>query len=197
MTTTKIVVLEDYKEEVRPEVVAANAFQITDAESMQAGVDLMSRLGKGVDMIEGYELKKMGAWKLKIKTITAEVAPMKKSVKAAYQIMRDKVAAYQMKAEEETAAAKAKLAENMMKGQLKPETASAKAALIVAPEATVESAAGSVSFIVTKKLLVTDITAIPAMFMVVDESKLLAALKGGMKVPGAEIKEVKTVRSSR
>jgi len=195
--TNKIIVLEEYKEEVRPEVVAANACQITDAESMQAGVELMSRLGKGLDMIEGYELKKMGALKAKIKVITDDIAPMKRSVKAAYQIMRDKVAAYQMKAEEEAATAQAKLAEKMMSGKMKPETASAKAALIVAPKAVIESAAGSVSFTVTKTLLVTDITAIPAMFMLVDEKKLLAALKGGMKVPGAEIKEVKNVRSSR
>jgi len=195
--TTKIVVLEEYKEEVRPEVKAANAFQITDTDSMSSAVELMSKLGKGVDMIEAYEKVKTEKWKAKVKAVTTEVAPMKKAVKTAYQIMRDKVAEYQMKAEAEASAKQAKIAEKMMKGQLKPETASKKAEMIEVPDEKVATVAGSVSFTTTKKLEIVDLSKIPAEYLVVDEKKLLDALKAGVLVPGAQIKEVKSVRNYR
>ena len=73
------------------------------------------------------------------------------------------------------------------KGKLRVETAVKKIENIETPDHQVATEAGLVKFREDKVLKITDETKIPREYLVVDEKKLLEALKGGVIVPGAEI----------
>jgi len=189
--------IETLKEEARPVVKQAKAVTINNAEDMTNAVEMLSVTGKYLDMVVAYEEKKTKTWKEKVKAVTAEVGPMKKALKIAVETLRTSIGAYQTQQDRIAKEAETKLAARMLKGTLKPATALKKMDELERPETKVATMAGSVSFRTDKVLKIVNEADIPREYLVVDEKKLLAALKAGVTVKGAELEEKKTVVNKR
>jgi len=185
--------LQLIKEETRPIVTSIKAVVIKTPADMESAVELLSTANKQFKAITAHEDKVIKPLKEALKAKQDEWAPMKKVLKAGIESLRSAISTYQTTALLEAAKKEAKLAERMQSGTLKPETAIAKMNAITTPEAKVVTEAGSVSFRTDKKLKLTDEKLIPREYLVVDENKLLDALKAGLVVPGAEIELVQTV----
>ena len=73
------------------------------------------------------------------------------------------------------------------RGNLKAGTAIKQMASVEAPEEKVTTDSGGLSFREKKVLKITDEKLIPKQYWIIDEDAVLAALKEGKKVKGAEI----------
>lgn len=114
--------------------------------------------------------------------------PMEDQVNAVIEHLDKQMSAYQsaevarMKAEEDKVVAKVE------SGYIKPETAVAKLGALETPDKTV----GNTRFVTDYEVIVTDIRAIPDMYVKIEVRTMLvkAALKSGQKISGVELKEV-------
>ena len=109
----------------------------------------------------------------------------------AVRSLRTKMGDYAMKVEREAREKEAAILKKEAEGKIKPETAVKQMAKVetIAPIARSES--GSISYRTDLKLRIVDATKIPHEYMVPNEAMIFAALKGGQKVAGAELYEVK------
>ena len=189
--------LEIIKNEVRPIVKQASAITIKTAEDMEGAVELLSNVNRQLDMVKDEELKVTKPLKEALKAETDRWKPMKDAMKIAVDTLRLKIGTYQTEADRATKLAEAKLAARVDKGTLKMSTAVRKLGELDKPEEKVATMAGSVSFRTLQTLKITKEADIPREYLVVDEKRLLDALKAGVVVPGAEIEEIKSVVNKR
>jgi hypothetical protein len=110
---------------------------------------------------------------------------------AAVRTLRTKMGDYAMKVEREAKPKRDAIIKKEAEGKIKPETAVKQMAKVetIAPVARTD--AGSISYRTDVKLRITDETKLPREYLVPDERMILMALKGGKKVAGAELYEVK------
>lgn len=189
--------LETIKNEARPIADQTKNIEIKNADDLSNAVGLLSVLNKNLDMVTAYEEKKTKNWKAKIKAITDQTGPVKRTLKSRVEYVRNCIGAYQTMAERKALTEETKIADKMLTGKLKPETATKKLATIEKPESKIETANGSVTFATLQRLKITDRESVPMDFWEINEKKLLDALKGGMQIPGAELEDYKSVRNSR
>ena len=184
--------LATIKENTRPIVKKIKEVTITSADEMESATELLSTSNLQMDLIIAHEDKEVKPLKEELKAKQAEWAPMKKVLKAGIEKLREAMGVYQTAETKRVQAEEAKIAKRMVKGTLKTETAVRKMSEVVKPEAKVETMVGSISFRTDKKLHIIDETLIPREYLIIDEKKLLNALKAGIEVKGAEIQEVQT-----
>lgn len=194
MATIKKTPLEDkavatIQTEVSPIVTKAKAIVVKDQKSMEQASLMLSELNKHADRVEEEKakvLKPLNAAR------TAEInrwKPVLTILDTATDYLRNTISSWQtaevkrVRAEEEAIANRV----GEGKGKLKVETAVRKIEEIDAPDARVSTDAGTVQFREDKIVKITDESRIPREFLVVDEKKLLEALKAGVSVPGAEL----------
>lgn len=182
--------LTTIKEETRPIVKEIKAVKITNAEEMESACELLSSAKAQMKMIVEHENKVLDPLKEALKAKKAEWGPMKKVLKAGIETLGGVVGAYQTAEIKRVKIEEDRIAARMAKGTLKTSTAVRKLSEVEKPEAKVVTEAGSLSFRTDKKLRVVDPTLIPREYLIIDEKKLLDALKTGTLVPGAEVVEV-------
>jgi hypothetical protein len=169
MTDNKIVA---YQKEVSPIIKQAETLTVTNAEEVKEATEVLSRLNKSLDAIE------KARWK-----------PLEDMFDGAVSRIRGLLSTYQTEQmrikREEEAKVLARVGEG--KGKFKVETVIRKLGEIVTPEAKVEVESGGLTFRESKTLKITDASKVPDEYWIIDEKKLLDALKEGKVVEGAEI----------
>lgn len=187
------------QEELSTPVARANDIQITDTDSMQEAVALLSELNRYQDRIEAEEAKVLRPLLDAEKAERNRWKPFKDLVKPAIALSRLKISQYQTQATQIAKASEEAIASRVGagKGKLGLETAVAKIANINQPDAKVQTALGSVKFRETPTLKITDALLIPREYLMPDASKLLTDLKAGLKIAGATIEIVQTPINSR
>jgi hypothetical protein len=186
MTDNKIV---EYKKEVSPIIKQAETLTVTNAEEVKEATEVLSRLNKSLDAIEAEKDKVLGPLKEAAKAEKARWKPLEDMFDGAVSRIRGLLSTYQTEQmrikREEEAKVLARVGEG--KGKFKVETVIRKLGEIVTPEARVEVESGGLTFRKSKTLKITDASKVPDEYWVIDEKKLLDALKDGKVVEGAEI----------
>lgn len=184
--------LTTIQKSVTPITKQAEDIVIDSPETMAEATELMSKANKTMDNIKAEKETVLAPLREAAGAEKKRWKPLEDVLKPAIAMLRTKAGAYQtaeakrVREEEEKIAARVKAG----KGNLKMETAAKKASAIVKPEEAVSTSAGTLKFRAKKQLKIVDETKIPREYLVVDEKKLLEALKAGTEVAGAEIEEV-------
>lgn len=180
--------------QISPVVVEARELVVADSEGMRRATELLSRLNKFNDSVVEEKEKVTKPLNEALKAERGRWKPVEDVCAEAVSIVRGKMSEYQTaevkRAREEEAAIAARVGEG--KGKLKVETAIRKMDAVEKAEDKVNTESGMVKFREDKVLLVTDVSIVPFEYFVLDERKLLADLKAGVKVAGAEL-EIKMV----
>ena len=196
MSDKKIVAFE---QEVSPIIQKAQKLSIESQEDVAGAVEVLSRLNKSLDAIEAEKDKVLGPLKEAAKAEKARWKPLEDMFGDAVSRIRGLLSAFQTaqvkaaKEEEEKILARTKEG----KGNFTAETAIKKLGEIEAPVEKVAVASGGLSFRESKVLKITYARVIPDEYWIIDEKKLLDALKAGVVVPGAEISVVQVPVNSR
>ncbi len=175
--------------EISPVITKARAIIVKDPKTMEAASLMLSEVNKHLDRIEEEKQKvlkplneartaEINRWKPVISTLTTAIDHLRGTI-SAFQTAEVK----RVRAEEEAIANRV----GEGRGKLKVETAVKKIEEIDVPEHQVATEAGLVKFREDKVIKITDESRIPREYLVVDEKKLLEALKAGIVVPGAEL----------
>lgn len=169
-------------------------FKIETVNDMKEATEILSNLNKHLDAITEEKEKVTKPLNAALKAERARWSPIEDKLEAAIKLIRMGMSAFQtaelkrQRAEEDKIAARVKEG----KGNLSAETAVKKIdAIEKAPEQH-STEAGLVKFRTDKVLKITDETKIPRKYLVVNEKLLLADLKAGNKIAGAEIEEIQT-----
>ncbi len=189
MSDTKIV---EFKKEVSPIIKQAETLTVTNADEVREATDVLSRLNKSLDAIEAEKDKVLGPLKEAAKAEKARWKPLEDMFGGAVDRIRGLLSSYQteqmrLKREEE-AKVLARMGEG--KGKFKAETVIRKLGDIEGPEKKVEVENGGLTFRESKQLKVTDKEKVPDEYWIIDEKKLLDALKEGKVVEGACIEVI-------
>lgn len=186
MTTT------DIEQTITPVVTAATSLTITTPADMTAATELLSTVNKNLDRVTAEEDKVLKPLKEAVKAEQARWKPYKTALESARDAVRKAMSIYQTAEMKRKAEAEAKLAARVEKGTMKIETAARKASELATPEQSVSTDAGMVKFRTVQRLQIDAIDMVPREYLQVDEVKLKAALKAGIKVPGAQLVEEQT-----
>ncbi len=179
---------------VSPIVLQATALSITDSATMSKAVVLLSNCNKYMDSVTEEREKITKPLNEALKAERNRWKPIESNLDEAISTIRGKMSAYQTEQVRIQKEAEIKIAQRIGegKGKLKIETAIKKIDTIAVPEKEVATGAGLVQFRETQSLKITDESLIPREYLIVDESKLLKALKLGSPILGAEIEILQT-----
>lgn len=184
MTTTELKTIE---QTINPVVTAATALVIATGDDMVRATELLSTVNKNLDRVTAEEDKVLKPLKEAVKAEQARWKPYKTALEAARDAVRKAMSIYQTAETKRKAEAEAKLAARVEKGTMKLETAARKSSELVTPEQSVSTDVGMVKFRTVQKLEILDANWIPRQYLTVDEAAVKAALKAGIKVPGAQL----------
>lgn len=175
--------------EISPVVAKAKAIVVKDVKSMGEASEMLSQVGKQLDKIDTEKQKVLKPLNEARMAELTRWKPVISILERAEEYLRESISTYQTnevkRVREEEAAIAARVGEG--KGKLKVETAVKKIEQIEEVETSVATEGGLTKFRETKILKITDERKIPREFLVVNEKKLLEALKAGVVVPGAEL----------
>jgi len=186
---TKDNTLVPFQKEVSTLATLATNLIIESKDDMVVAVSVLSKLNKVGDQIEERKEMITKPINLALKEARALFAPLERPFKEAIAILRDKMSVYQTETIRLQREQEIKIANRVISGNIKVETGVRKIEELEKTEKNVSTEAGSVNFRVSKILRITDETLIPREYLMVDEKKLLDALKEGVIVAGAEIEE--------
>ena len=175
--------------ELSPIVAKAKAVVVKDQKTMESASLMLSELNKKADMIEEEKQKvlrplneartaEINRWKPVLSILTTSTDYLRSTI-SGWQTAETK----RVRAEEDAIANRV----GEGKGKLKVETAVKQIEKIETPDEQVATEAGLVKFREDKVIKITNIALIPREYLVVDEKKLLEALKAGISVAGAEL----------
>ena len=170
------------------------SLKIIDTKTLTEATEKLSQVNKYLDSVIEWREKKTKPLNALLKTIRGETKPMEEMLEQAVKFIRLLMGTYATNIEIE----KSKIADRIRagKGNLSVEKGLEKIEAIAVPE-TVETSSGSLKFRPHQQLKITNLARIPRTFMVVDERKLLEALKRGDEVEGAEIEVVQIPINNR
>lgn len=174
-----------------PVVDQALALTIKTADDMPPAVELLSKLNQFNDRIVEEREKVTKPLNEALKAERARWKPMETANQSAIDHIRNEMSAYQTAETKRQKAQEAKIAADLASGKIKKiETAVKKIEAVKTPDKEVATTAGLVQFRETATLKILDINLIPREYMIVNEKEVLASLKAGKVVPGAEIELV-------
>lgn len=188
-----------YQKEVTPIIKQAETLTVTNAEEVKEATEVLSRLNKSIDSMEAEKDKVLGPLKEAAKAEKARWKPLEDMFGGAVDRIRGLLSSYQTEQMRIKRAEEAKVLARMGegKGKFKAETVIRKLGEVTAPEAKVEVESGGLSFRESKQLKITDESKVPDEYWVIDEKKLLDALKEGKVVEGAEIEIIQVPVNKR
>ena len=188
MKTNELAIIK----EISPVVKKAQELIINSSESMSEAVVFLSQCNKYLDTLVADREKLTKPINESLKAIRDKYRPADTMINEAIISIRSKMSLYQTKQIQLQKEKEAKIAARLEKGNLSIEKAMAKIEAIDSPESEVKTLEGLVKFRESQVLKITDELAIPREYLIVDERKILEALKAGKVIPGAEI-EIKLI----
>ena len=182
------------QKEIAPLVTKAERLTIKGQDDMVEATTVLSKMNKIIDKVTEEKEKVTKPLNEALKAERSRWKPIEDTYTKAITALRAKMSAYQTaelkRAKEEADKIAARVAPG--KGKLSVDTAIKKIEAIKTPEKETATDAGLVQFRATDTLKITDETKIPRQYLVINEKAVLAALKAGTKVPGAEIEVIQT-----
>jgi len=171
-----------------PIIERGNTIVIDSPEALVEATEILSQVNKAMDQVKAEKDKVLKPLKELADREKARWEPLESLFKPVIDRIRTQMSAYQTAALKKKAEDDAKIASRVGpgKGNLSPETAIRKMT-DNAVEEKIDTAVGGLSFRESKQLKIVDEKKVPDEYWVIDEKKLLTALKEGIVVPGAEI----------
>jgi len=181
-----------------PIIERGNAIVIDSPGALIEGTEILSQINKAMDQVKAEKEKVLGPLRELANREKARWEPLETLFKPVIDRIRTQMSAYQTAALKKKAEEDAKIASRVKegKGNLKVETAIRKMTENAVDE-KVETQVGGLSFRESKQLKIVDEKKVPDEYWIIDEKKLLAALKEGTVVPGAEIEIVQVPINKR
>ena len=183
--------------EINPLVLKIRNVKITSPKIMSEASEYLSQVNRYLDKLTADKEKLTKPLNAAIKEVRERYKPTELILQGLIQTLRNEMSSYQTKQISIQKKEEEKILAKVESGSLGIEKASEKMSSISTPDKRVESASGSVSFIATKKLKITNEELIPKEYYTLNESLCLAHLKLGKSVPGCEIEVVQIPRNSR
>lgn len=186
------------KKEAAPAIKAVEALEIT-AETMPEATRLLSVLNQAHDALtESKELLTKPLNKA-LKEVRSRYKPVETELEAAISLLRRNMTTYQTQAKLKADAEAAKIAARVApgRGNLSPETATQKIAEIAKPDAEIQTNAGSVEFVSTKKFEIVDANLLPREYCIPNETAIRSAMREGIEVPGVRYYVEQVPRNTR
>lgn len=175
-------------------VEQAQELVIVDNETLSQGVVLLSEMNKIVDRVTEEKEKVTKPLNEALKAERARWKPVENMYEEATVSLRAKMSTYQTelvrKQKEEEQKIAARIGEG--KGKIKLDTAVRKMGEIEVAEKEVATDSGLVQFREVATLKITNEALIPREYLIINEKKLLEALKSGKTIEGCEIEIIQT-----
>lgn len=175
------------KKEIAPIVKIALGLVVDSGEKMKVATETLSKLNKFVDKVTEEKEKVTKPLNQALKAERARWKPIEDMFKDGIESLRTKIGDYQTEQvqikKEEEAKISARVGEG--KGKLKFETAVRKMGEIDTPETRINTDEGMIKFRTIAELEIIDTTMIPDQYWIIDEKKIVEALKAGINVEGA------------
>lgn len=175
----------------------SSEISVVDAETMHSAVALMSSANKTLDRVKLEREKVTKPLNDALKAERARWKPLEDACINAVATLKNKMLAYQRVQDEERAKKEAQIMKRVEKGTMREDTAVNKLAALPDVDAQVSTDNGAVQWRTIKKLVIVDALQIPREYLTVDEVKVRAALVAGVVIPGAELREEKTLANFR
>ncbi len=204
INTKAIAILE---KEIKPVISRATSIVIRSADDMKLAAEQLSKLNKYNDTVKKRKEEITKPMNAALKSARALFKPLEERLDSAIGTIRLAMGTYQLASERTAQVEEDKIAARVGEGSghYTPETAIRKMDEIDKPETAVATDSGMVKFRTSQVLKITSETALlGAIFagkhqnlIAVDERALLAYLKDGNMIAGAELETVKVVVNSR
>lgn len=185
------------EQELHPLIKKAEAFEIKDAKSMTAAVEMLSELNRAADKIENEKAKVMRPLLDAVAAERGRWKPFETLLASPIATMRSKISKYQTAAKAKEKEEADKLAARVAKGTLKADTAVRKLDELPTAAAKVETDNGSVKFRTIRVFEIKDITKIPYTHLMPNEVLIRADMKKGIEHPGIEYRDEEQPINSR
>lgn len=183
----------EIKKEVEPIVAKAQQLVIKDEQTMLESAELLSQCNIAIDKAEAEKETITLPAKAIIKRENARWEPIIAPLKEAVVFLRSEQSRYQTELSRIARLEEEKIVARIApgRGNLTVTTAIKKMADIEKPIDKVSTLSGSIKFRDHQVLKITDKSIIPTEYFDLNESKVIQALKTGIKVPGTELETVK------
>lgn len=174
--------LATIQQEYNPRLTQALTYKTNSQEDYNKGADLCRVFNEVTKKASAEKNKVLEPAKLTVKRINEQWKPFEDGLLAAMYHVKNQMLLWLSKEQEREEQQRRKILSDQ---RLKPETVEKKLATIsAAPTSNTRS---------TLTLEITDINKIPRHYLMVDEVKLKAALKEGIKIEGAKLVNTKII----
>jgi len=171
--------------------------EVSDTKSLSTATDKLSQLNSYLDKVAAWREAKSKPLNSVLKVIRAETKSLETMLESAIAVIRAELSRYATVIANDKLKAEAKIEKRLESGSLGIEKAVEKLGALESVPEKIEVASGSLQFRPKQILKITNIDRIPRVFMVVDEGKLLEALKRGDEIEGAELSVVQVPYNTR
>lgn len=173
----------------------AKSLQVVDGETLGVANDILSQMNTWLKASEKDRRSLTDPLEKSLDLIRDKYRPLEIQLKDGIKAVKLSIADYVVAEEKREQMEMDRIARRVGEGRghLSIETAARKIDEIKQAPVAVIGDQGRITFREDKKLRIVDASLIPREYLVVDESKVLSALKLGEVIPGAEIEIVKTV----
>lgn len=172
---------------------------IESAKDMEVASEYRVKLKAELKAITAHKETKTKPMLAALAAVRGDYRPFETKLESSLTIIDRAMSAYQTaemrRVQEEEAKIAARVGDG--KGKYQTDTAVRKMEEIEKPETRVATKSGATSFRPHQQLKITNKQAIPDQFWILDESAVLAALKQGVNIPGAEIEVVQIPVNAR
>ncbi len=174
-------------------LTAAEAINITSAESLESAVDLLSKMKKVGRMIKDRKEAITKPLSEALNSARDLFKPIEANLTEAEGVVKRKMLDYQEAEEKRIDAEKEKVVDKMEDGKMSLEKGLAKMEKIGDVQTSAQGKIGSIATRIVKKYRVTDESKLSREYLMPDMGKITEALKAGKEVPGAEVYEEKVI----
>lgn len=172
--------------DIKPITERLENLEIISPNTLKLATTILSNANTYLDSVIAYKESKTKPLNQALKVIRAETKPLEEALESLIESIRTKMSKYQTELANTRLEAELAITQRIGegRGKLKLETAVNKLEALAPVAQSVETDAGSVTFIATKKCEVVDMALLPLEYHVADETKVRSAMKQGVELPG-------------
>ena len=177
--------------------VSANKLVIKTETDRNDAVSLLSNVNKVLDKATEEKEKVTAPLNEALKAERARWKPIETACSTAIATIKAKMVTFQMALEASRRVKEAKIEAKVESGVLTPQTASRKLEALATIRRTVTTDAGAISWRTVKRVDIFDTSALPARYMIPNETMIRKDALAGIEIPGVRITEDKVPANFR
>jgi len=185
------------KKEISPIVNKVGLLVIKNSKDMSGATAILSQLNKFLDKLTEEKEKLTKPINTALKEIRTRYKPVEDEISIAISTLKIKMVDYQTEAKKQSDLETTKIADKMLSGKMKMETAMKKMSEIDAPDSKVKTEDGSVSFREVKKFEVMDMSMLPIEYILPNETLIRKAMLEGVEIPGVRYYQEQAIINRR